>query len=701
MAVVRNDDRLKMDSHARAVVEWRESLAVMPDDKFFLILRMYLGEVKTPYNKQNLIEQLSVFLRRQEHKDSIASLLGKRDLQILSVIYLLKSPDERKIYKTLSMFFSKPDLSAHLENLEQRLLVYVNENREYKLNPLLENTIVPFLGIDSLTGVVTAAENVTDVAEDFSLVTDDFVAAFISFCSSHETIFKENGELKKRAFTLFDEFFGSRQNGLTLLASAFYNMKMFQSRSLRIYVDWEKAREFAKKDFLTRIVSVCIMSQREYVARSADSYASVLSGVLKNMPRSGYTKKTFVTLCLLLQECFKSDASMSSRLSQIFYHADDSYFESNSDPEIFAAAFDNCIELGVFSVNAYTEDGEKICVCSENFLEALKTDSVSETSREHLRVLNVDAGFSVTFMPGLSLRESVELMSLFELVRYDTVSSYEISKASVHRAFMNGKTTENILSLLENYSLYPIPQSVRVSIEEWTEAFVSVDACYGLVLSMDPSKAEKLLSQKDFKKIVKKEIAPGVLLVDNCSAENLEGFGVYIPCETKKEVFEKESKSEFLRMPCIKRVDFPLHVISEKKYEPLVTEEKVSELKEKLSLKNLPEDQYEELLNRIERRIVVDEKQLRGDSVRFENIEAGGMDFTGKLHIIESALQSKSLLEILVVGENEPVSGVPVMLDKGEGAELHLELENGTGIRRIQISAAVYVKKIKGKISFN
>ncbi len=62
------------------IVQWRESVATLPDTHFFEIIRMYLGEVKTPYNKQKLIEELSSFLRREENKKVIISLLSEQDI---------------------------------------------------------------------------------------------------------------------------------------------------------------------------------------------------------------------------------------------------------------------------------------------------------------------------------------------------------------------------------------------------------------------------------------------------------------------------------------------------------------------------------------------------------------------------------------------------------------------------------------------
>ena len=57
------------------IISWRESLSLLPDNHFFDIIRIYLGEIKTPYNKQKLIEELSAFLRKDSNKQNIIRLI--------------------------------------------------------------------------------------------------------------------------------------------------------------------------------------------------------------------------------------------------------------------------------------------------------------------------------------------------------------------------------------------------------------------------------------------------------------------------------------------------------------------------------------------------------------------------------------------------------------------------------------------------
>lgn len=53
------------------VIAWRETLVCLSDQHFFDLMRMYLGEIKTPFNKQRLIQDLSAFLRKPENRSRI------------------------------------------------------------------------------------------------------------------------------------------------------------------------------------------------------------------------------------------------------------------------------------------------------------------------------------------------------------------------------------------------------------------------------------------------------------------------------------------------------------------------------------------------------------------------------------------------------------------------------------------------------
>ena len=45
---------------------WADAFEAMPEQQFFKLIRLYLGEVQTPYNRQRLISQLASFIKNAE-----------------------------------------------------------------------------------------------------------------------------------------------------------------------------------------------------------------------------------------------------------------------------------------------------------------------------------------------------------------------------------------------------------------------------------------------------------------------------------------------------------------------------------------------------------------------------------------------------------------------------------------------------------
>jgi hypothetical protein len=102
--------------------------------------------------------------------------------------------------------------------------------------------------------------------------------------------------------------------------------------------------------------------------------------------------------------------------------------------------------------------------------------------------------------------------------------------------------------------------------------------------------------------------------------------------------------------------------------------EQITRLKERFSLAlaklSLSKEEREELEARIDRRLILSEAQLSGASVRYEKMEARGLDYVGKASLARQALAEKSLLELfLPQGDEEQsrVLGFPVALEKQSG----------------------------------
>jgi hypothetical protein len=90
----------------------------------------------------------------------------------------------------------------------------------------------------------------------------------------------------------------------------------------------------------------------------------------------------------------------------------------------------------------------------------------------------------------------------------------------------------------------------------------------------------------------------------------------------------------------------------------------------------LPKSARDELAARIDRRLILSESQLTGVSVRYEKLEAQGLDFVGKTAIAKQAIASASLIELFWSspgGERNHALGIPEALEK-QGGETILVL---------------------------
>ena len=111
----------------------------------------------------------------------------------------------------------------------------------------------------------------------------------------------------------------------------------------------------------------------------------------------------------------------------------------------------------------------------------------------------------------------------------------------------------------------------------------------------------------------------------------------------------------------------------------------------------LTPEQKEGLLERIEHKIILSPVQLRASSVKFERIEAGGMDFSGKLHIIEGSISNNSMVELHF--DNGILVGVPISVSKTEAdANVLLEVMPEHEQKLLSIGQAKFVKRIRGSV---
>ncbi len=80
------------------ISRWEEAIISLPDEQFFNTMRLYLGEIKTPYNKQRLTQKLASFIYNEKNSNSIITLLDSFDVKILTAISIIPGATQDRFF---------------------------------------------------------------------------------------------------------------------------------------------------------------------------------------------------------------------------------------------------------------------------------------------------------------------------------------------------------------------------------------------------------------------------------------------------------------------------------------------------------------------------------------------------------------------------------------------------------------------------
>lgn len=695
------------------VIAWREYLSKMPTEDFLDKVRVCLGEIKTPFNKQKLADSFSDFLCRPENKKNVISLLGKKDLRILSLIHFIPGTTKKRIRDFFKGQESRRQLNEHIFNLEERNLIFTrlmagSNETFFQLTPVFEDEIVPLLSVDLLVSPETLPPgyDLEKSASDNFEVSPYFFAAFISFVLTHPDLCKADGKLKKKVVKDFEIVCGKDGEGdrkvedcIQVLTDALRNLNVLRETDSGFSVDWPRLNQFAQMPETQRLIFLCAGSKGEtWSRRILQANSQLLLDTLSSMGGGAYKKETLVRLSSLISlRSEDSPARVPSRFELLIKDAELEMRGENS-PELIPSLLSACESLGILRKIPSEINGHELFYLAD-FFRNPETHSPSGK-----KVLSIDAGFSVTVMPGLSLSELLEIVRCMDIRHIDVALVFEISRHSVMRAFDMGLKSDDVISLLEKYSLYDLPQSLVVSVEDWFNSYSSATLFKGYVLKLSEQNAVMVEKNSVLAPHIVEKLAERIFLMDFVSDEEartaIESSGLeYIG---KVKTLEKNQVPA--GFPLLKKSVRPLPHQDEKsggKKNDDASEMLIARMKKCLGKMNLPADKEEFLLERIERRMIVNESQLQESSIRFDRVEAFAMDYAGKIYVIECAMQNGSLLEIDMNGERCAVVGEPVRLEKNHGEAVLTICPDDSGVTvDVSVAAASRVKRVREKINY-
>jgi hypothetical protein len=351
---------------------------------------------------------------------------------------------------------------------------------------------------------------------------------------------------------------------------------------------------------------------------------------------------------------------------------------------------------------------------SQNPLRRIIPDSAVESSAP---VIAMDSTFSFVLYPGISLDYALKLAS-FSSIKEDTPFCFELSRSAVVQSYDRGLSSSGIINLLKELSGNRIEEGLEWTLRDWESRYAAVSLCEGLVLSLTEER-RYLAETKPMASLIRKTLAPGLYLLSGNSTEAVEALqkaGVDIIARPKSESKKPahsgwtgnwtfpplgNGKDDFGPKIDVKNETANLGNTSSSSPELMK-----DHFRQHLMGQSISKAEKDELLSRINRRVIFTETQLEKAAIKFEKLEARLLDYPGKTALVKQAMVEGSQVEVSVPSLENGTTityGIPQALEKKEGdsvlvLKLFSEDTEVQQIIRIPLGKISLLRRIKPSI---
>jgi hypothetical protein len=693
----------------RSVDFWKESITTLPDNAFFELLRSVFGKIKTPYSKQTLAGDLEKFLLREDIQKNIACYIDDNDTRIIAAVAALNEP----CLNDLEIFFAGDLNYAELHdlvvNLEERFILYRFFEKEKKqrsnqksakghgpgrlaLNPVLQSILSP-LAADS--SPLFPSLSIDEVSQDEItqnknkiLLDDRILAALLSFVSQNKLFFRmSGGSIRQKVLNAAETLFHDLP--LETITGALQALGLLLAEDETLTPDYRRFAGFGALDRQGRMIycAAGILSYHDFKegaiskesasSRDGDAPAAFspwllrprihnYAEIINRLYSSIDTKRLYppVTLRKLTYMLGRANAE----------NADSAAGIGGAYAGITSAGVVNCEKI----IKVMEETGLIVPVSDKYWYKAPLTESPAPDA-----AIAMDTPFTILLYPEIAYNDAITIAAFSDVVEAGMTVRFEMSRESVVSAFNRGLSADAIIELLQRLSHNRINENLSFTLNDWEKRHGEVTMRRGLVLTLAPEQRH-LAETRSLARFITETLAPGVYMLPESAEDKvvqaLHKAGVAIIARKGEAAENMLYDGEFSSVP-LRSFFLPLHAAkiqtrSGETSRGLQKDSPASILTESFHSilnKTRPKgEERDELAARIDRRLVLCESQLKDAVVRYEKLEARGMDYVGKSLIAKQAISLQTPVEVIWPGKNkqERVFGIPKALDKADSESI-------------------------------
>lgn len=685
-----------MKTFFRSVEFWKSAMLTMPDNSFFELLRNIFGKIKTPFNKQQLINDLNNFLLRDDIQKKICAYIDHNDAKIIAAAALFGEPAIKEIESFFSGEYSYAHLQDIIVNLEERFILYRfnnNDSNLIALNPVLEQILLPFTADFSLLfPAIAETANIPKLSAEqthssLAVLNDRILAALLSFTAQVNPFFRTEGVIRKSVIEAGKKHFPGIDLGLVIGALQILGLFSVEKDNLvydnRRFNDFGSLSAQERSEYYTAALLICrnLKSQSDTAAGKSNDPA-----ILPPVSRSR------------IHETVKLIHSLLDSLEDGLLY-----------PE---KTLKKLLEYLKKEINAEIENGLLLETLEETGLLVKRTQEFSQlspaektqTKKHDGPFIAIDAGSSIIVYPEISYDDVIYLAFFLNIREAGAIVSFEINKDAAVRAFDKSISADEIVEILKRLSCGRIDDSLVWNLKDWEKRHREISLKRGVVLSLSEDR-RYLVETRSIAKIIRETLASGIYLLDEDAMEEaantlrIAGIDIFAR-DRGKITFGKNRTDYYNYFPSpvssglLKKITPAVNAVSPDSAAALT--ENFHAVLQKISV---TDSNRAELSARIDRKLILCEEQLKEADIRYEKLEARHLDYMGKQNIARQAIAQQSPVEIVWLGSGERIFGIPKTLDK-EGKELILVVapDGEGGNLRIPLGKISLLRRIKKSI---
>ena len=622
---------------------WTKVLTALPDTAFFEIVRHYLGPLSTPFHKPELVDRMRRFFDRKDVVERVISFIDLQDALFLTFISFYEEPSEKSL-RRLFKDIRYTALHEKLLNLEERLLIWSQIEkgiRRYALTPL--GLMVKKAGLLGPGALIGEGVDVVE-SETCRWMVDNFLTASLSFLREGIPLFRKEGGWRKKSLELLKERFpllfldGRGIEKLALAGRCLLTTGMAVRKDDRLEPNleiWREIKELSVED------RRAIMRARAAVGRSLPLAMGI---------------KTTRLVCDYLPKGKAYSREVLARLLQL--------------------GVDGNIPLspqGARKIIAHLELMGELTSCDDGLLSRSKENPPAKFQEMPCSITPVG---DIVLKPNMPF--SYNLAMTTKLLKADVATTLNLDKSCFLSGLDAGIDSTELFKDLEKYSSHPFPPNLRTLISEWAKAYRTISLCLGVILQAKDDKRQIIEETGILDSLSYSHPAPGIWVLDPADGQKwmaaLNSIGIYkLPplqnpfgiqmAKNRTPVSLPQWTSEYDDSPAN---EYNWKVPSMKDVSGFMAH--LEQIAESASLS--PEERAT-FKKRLKRRIILVPEQIQKNSLRHDFMSAKGLDYQGKLRLIEAALNGRDeRLEITLTAGNsiKRVLVLPKRLEK-EGNE--------------------------------